>query len=166
MKASSLRKRAHLKVIAAEVFIRPLRHDEIAELVRLCGEHATYERADFAPDGKSEHLERAIFTDPPRLWCLVPEVDGLIVGYATCTKDFSTWRAGEYLHLDCLYLVPEYRGLGIGARLMKAIGSHAVSLGCTTVEWQTPPWNASAIRFYGTLGATASKKVRFRWNQL
>jgi GNAT superfamily N-acetyltransferase len=153
-------------VTTAEVLIRPLRRDEIGSLVTLCGEHAAYERADFAQDGKSEHLEHAIFANPPRLWCLVAEIDGLIVGYATCTKDFSTWRAREYLHLDCLYLVPEYRGLRIGGRLMKAIGRHAVSLGCTTVEWQTPPWNANAIRFYGRLGAARSDKVRFRWDQL
>ena len=32
---------------------RPLRCDEIASLVHLCGEHAAYEKADYAPEGKS-----------------------------------------------------------------------------------------------------------------
>jgi GNAT superfamily N-acetyltransferase len=148
------------------MLIRPLRRHEIDTLVGLCVDHAVYEMAEFVPDGKSERLERAIFAEPPQLWCFVSEVDGVIVGYATCTKDFSTWRAEEYLNLDCLYLVQEARGLGIGAALMQAIRSHAISLGCATVEWQTPSWNARAIRFYGRLGAAASDKVRFRWNQL
>ena len=96
--------------------IRPLRCDEIASLVHLCSEHATYEKADYAPVGKSESLRRAIAAEPPRLWCLVAEIDSRIVGYATCTRDFSTWRAAEYLYLDCLYIIPKFRGLGIGGQ--------------------------------------------------
>jgi hypothetical protein len=33
---------------------RPLYRDEIASLVRLCGEHAAYERTDYEPEAKSE----------------------------------------------------------------------------------------------------------------
>lgn len=40
--------------------IRPLRCDEIASLVHLCGEHAAYEKADYASEGKSESLRRAM----------------------------------------------------------------------------------------------------------
>jgi hypothetical protein len=40
--------------------IRPLRCDEIASLVHLCGEHTDYEKADYAPEGKSEPLRRAM----------------------------------------------------------------------------------------------------------
>lgn len=143
--------------------IRPLRCDEIASLVHLCGEHAAYEKADYVPEGKSEPLRRAIAAEPPRLWCLVAEIDSRIVGYATCTRDFSTWRAAEHLYLDCLYIIPEFRGLGIGARMMQAVRRYATSLGCATVEWQTPAWNANAIRFYERLGAASSEKIRFRW---
>ena len=152
-------------MVTTGMIIRPLRCDEVGSLVRLCGEHAAYERADYEPEGKSEHLRRAIVAEAPRLGCLVAEVDGRIVGYATCTRDFSTWRAAEYLYLDCLYIIPEFRGLGIGGRMMQAAGSHARSLGCAIVEWQTPIWNENAIRFYKRLGATASEKIRFRWDR-
>jgi hypothetical protein len=77
--------------------IRPLSSDEIASLVHLCGEHAAYEKVEYAPEGKREHLRRAIAAEFPRLWCLVAEIDSRIVGYATCTRDFSTWRAAEHL---------------------------------------------------------------------
>ena len=46
---------------------------------------------------------------------------------------------------------------------MRAIAGLAVLLGCATVEWQTPIWNAEATRFYERLGAISRFKARFRW---
>jgi GNAT superfamily N-acetyltransferase len=93
----------------------------------------------------------------------VAEADGAIAGYATCTRDFSTWRAAEYLHMDCLYVAPGFRNAGIGGEMMRALSRHAGALGCATVEWQTPAWNADAVRFYERLGAEATEKMRFAW---
>ena len=164
MKALRSHKSRVQNAIVKKLLIRPVRSDEIAVLLRLCREHAVYEKSDFLPAGKSEHLRCAIFAAPPRLWCFVAVADGVIAGYATCTKDFSTWHAEEYLHLDCIYLVPKYRGLGIGTKMMQAIARHAASLGCASMEWQTPAWNKNAIQFYRRLGSIAREKVRFRWD--
>ena len=147
-----------------EVVIRPLRPDEIDRLLFLCAEHAAYEKIDFTSEGKADHMLGAIFSQPVRLWCFVAEVNGAVVGYATCTKDFSTLRASEYLHLDCLHIARDYRGFGIGKKMMLAIAAHAASMGCATLEWQTPIWNEPAIRFYRRLGAIGNDKARFRWD--
>ena len=146
------------------VVIRPVRANELDAVVRLCAEHAAYEDFAFQRDGKTDLLSRAIFSAEPRLWCFVAEVDGAIAGYATCTRDFSTWRAADYLHLDCLYVAPEFRKAGIGAAMMRVVSRHAAALGCATVEWQTPSWNSDAARFYQRLGAEATEKLRFAWS--
>jgi len=149
-------------VIAARV-----RHAERADLPRvaeLTAQHAEYERADHPPvPDLAQRLAGLLFdAAAPRLCCLVAELpDGAIVGYATCAPELSTWEAREYLHMDCLFLAPDHRGLGIGALLMDAVAAEARSRGLAEVVWQTPVWNEGAIRFYARRGALGADKRRF-----
>jgi GNAT superfamily N-acetyltransferase len=145
--------------------VRPMRPSDVQVVVRLCEELAAFERAEFCPDGKTEGLSRALFATVPQLWGFVVDVEGVVVGYATCTRDFSTWRAADYLHLDCLYLLPAHRRIGIGRQVMRAITRLAAVLRCATVEWQTPIWNEDATHFYERLGATFRIKARFNWRE-
>jgi GNAT superfamily N-acetyltransferase len=145
--------------------VRVARLSDIDQLIKLSSEHARFEKATFFPEGKADRLSSAIFADIPRLWCFVAESRVSIVGYATCTKDFSTWGAADYLHMDCLYLDPAHRNAGTGTEMMRRISRHAEALNCATIEWQTPVWNSNAARFYQKLGATSCEKVRFRWER-
>ncbi|MEV5315481.1 GNAT family N-acetyltransferase [Streptomyces sp. NPDC052610] len=139
---------------------RPADLPRVAELARL---HAEYERAAPPAPDLAERLGTLLFgTAAPRLRCLVAEAPGgEVVGYASCAPELSTWDGCEYLHMDCLFLVPGHRGLGLGALLMDAVTGEARALGLTEVQWQTPVWNDGAIRFYDRLGARARDKVRF-----
>ena len=147
-----------------KLLIRHVLSSEIGALVALCAEHAAFERAEYSPRGQAERLVEAIFSEHPRLWCLVATVDDHMVGYATCSREFSTWHAADFLHMDCLYLQPAYRGRGIGWEMMRAVARQARDLGCAFIEWQTPVWNESGARFYRKLGAAGNEKTRFRWS--
>lgn len=143
-----------------------VRHAERADLKRvaeLAAQHAEYERATPPADDLPARLAALLFDTPaPRLRCLVAELPGgELVGYATCAPELSTWGGCEYLHMDCLFLVPGQRGLGLGALLMDAVSAEARALGLSEVQWQTPPWNEGAMRFYERLGARAKEKVRY-----
>jgi GNAT superfamily N-acetyltransferase len=76
-------------------------------------------------------------------------------------RSFPAFDAACFLHMDCLYLREETRGLGLGRQLVMEIASLAYRLGCVNVQWQTPVWNERAIRFYQRLGAKGKQKVRF-----
>jgi ribosomal protein S18 acetylase RimI-like enzyme len=145
--------------------IRAAERGDIDEIVRLCAAHAAYEHADYQPATKAQKLGDLLFASPPRLFCRVVEIGTSIpselTGYATWSEEISTWDAGPYVHMDCLYLEPRARGLGIGRRLMAQIVRDAMARGCHLVQWQTPAFNTSAIRFYDRLGATRKDKVRF-----
>jgi GNAT superfamily N-acetyltransferase len=136
----------------------------VAELAAL---HARYERAAPPAEDLAARLATLLFdsaadTPASRLRCLVAELPGgEIVGYATCAPEVSTWDACEYLHLDCLFLVPGHRGLGVGGLLMDAVLAEARALGLTEIQWNTPAWNEGAIRFYDRLGARAKEKLRY-----
>lgn len=87
----------------------------------------------------------------------------MVIGYVTFSLEFSTWHAAEYGHLDCLFLKEGYRNAGIGGVLAQTVAAAAAQLGCEFIEWQTPSWNAAAMRFYDRLGAIKSAKTRYRW---
>ncbi|HAS46997.1 MAG TPA: N-acetyltransferase [Microscillaceae bacterium] len=141
-------------------FASPLDMDA---LIQLCAEHAAYEKADYDPYGKKENLGMRLFSPPPPLYCLVVEQNEEIIGYATYMKQFSTWDAGYYLYLDCLFLNKKSRGQGLGEQLMLRIKEEAQKLGLSEIQWQTPDFNEGAIRFYQRLGATNKNKERFFW---
>lgn len=141
--------------------IRPARPDDLSALVELTIEHAAFERQPLPLEAdRAARLNDALFGPKPRLAAWVATVEDTVVGYATYTKDFSTWHAREFAYLDCLYVRAPYRGLGLGKRLMHAIAKES---GCKWIEWQTPDWNEDAARFYHSLGASESAKRRFVW---
>ena len=144
-----------------EYHIRGAKPADIAEIIQLCGEHAEYEQADYDATGKAEQLLHYLFADEPRLYCLIAEQGNEVLGYATYMYEFSTWDAGFYAHMDCLYLRPQARGLGIGEALVQEIAKAAKAQGCSLIQWQTPDFNVRAIKFYHRLGAKAKSKQRF-----
>ena len=134
---------------------------DLPSIIGLCAEHAAFERASYDPTGKLVKLERAIFADPPRLYCRVVEVDSEVIGYATYTFDFSTWDASVFLYLDCLYLKSKFRGEGIGEEIMRTIITIAQESTCVNVQWQTPEFNVRAMKFYRRIGGVGQRKMRF-----
>ncbi|QNP72855.1 GNAT family N-acetyltransferase [Streptomyces roseirectus] len=149
----------------AEVRVRVRRAGvaDLPQVARLAAEHAEFERAAAPPPDLARRLERLLFGTPsPRLRCFVAELDETeIIGYASCAPEVSTWDGAEYLHMDCLFLREGHRGLKVGPLLVAAVVAEARALGLEQVQWQTPPWNTDAIRFYDRLGARAKEKVRF-----
>ncbi|MEO3756160.1 GNAT family N-acetyltransferase [Streptomyces sp. B6B3] len=148
---------------AASARIRPARVADLPRLAQLAAEHAAYEGAAPPPADLARRLERLLFGgETARLRCLVAESgDGDLIGYASCAPEVSTWDGAEYLHMDCLFLRDGHRGLGIGPLLVRAVVAEARELGLGQVQWQTPPTNTDAIRFYDRLGAQAKEKRRY-----
>ncbi|MFD9437002.1 GNAT family N-acetyltransferase [Streptomyces sp. NPDC060002] len=149
--------------MSAVARVRHAERSDLARVAELAAQHAEYERAAPPVPDLAKRLAELLFDAPtPRLYCLVAELpDGEVVGYATCAPELSTWEGREYLLMDCLFLTPGHRGLGLGALVMSAVAAQARSLGMNEVQWQTPAWNEGAIRFYARLGALGTDKRRF-----
>lgn len=144
--------------------IRPCEEKDLPELVELCAAHAEYEKGEYSPEGKLEGLRAAIFGETKKLNCWIVEVDGKAEGFTTFTFDFSTWDAAPFLYMDCLYLNESCRGKGVGTEIMNKIREEALKNNCKNIQWQTPEFNALAIKFYVGLGSTGKQKMRFFLN--
>jgi GNAT superfamily N-acetyltransferase len=142
--------------------IRDIREHEMGPLMELIVAHTAYEKADYIPEGKKkERLYEAIFRGPYQLKCWVVEFDGKIGGFCSFTIDYSTWGAGCYVNMDCLYLNEAIRGLGIGTAVIKKLKQVAKDNNCISLQWQTPLFNLPGINFYHKNGASSREKMRF-----
>lgn len=144
--------------------IRDAGREDIPAIIELCHLHAAHERAAISEAMLTvASLSELIFGESASVRCLVVDVAGEIVGYSTFAVQFSTWQAGRYLYMDCLFLKESSRGCGLGRELMHRIREEAREAGCQHVEWHTPELNTGAIGFYRRLGAVSGAKARFSW---
>jgi len=144
-----------------EYSIRSCEIADLAKLVILCQKHAAFEKADYDPKGKEESLKKALFDEQPKLFCMVVEVNKTIAGYVSYTFDYSTWDAGTFLYMDCLFLEEKARNFGIGEVLINKLKEIGKAKNCINLQWQTPEFNKRAIQFYNRIGAKGSNKARF-----
>ena len=79
--------------------------------------------------------------------------DGKEVGFALFFTNFSTFLGRAGLYLEDLYVLPEYRGRGIGTSIMRELAKIAVKRGCGRFEWACLDWNTKSIELYRSYGA-------------
>lgn len=148
-----------------DVLVRPAQlatdGDELLELITA---HAVYENGTVESAGLLDRLASLI--DAGRLHVVVAQTAGQLVGYASATIDVATWTGRPFGYLDCLFVDAQFRNAGFGRELFRAIESWVVGAGVTVLQWQTPQWNADAVRFYRRVGASHTDKVRFVLEQL
>jgi GNAT superfamily N-acetyltransferase len=117
---------------------------------------AVYEREPDAVKIGADQLRRDGFpTDGGERYfdCLIAEEDGQAAGIALFFPVYSTWR-GRCLHLEDLFVRPQFRGRGVGKALLMRVAAIAVERGCAKLFWHVLDWNEPAIEFYKSLGAT------------
>jgi GNAT superfamily N-acetyltransferase len=114
---------------------------------------ATYERAAHEVIATPADLERALFGQTPRVFALVAELDGSVVGFALWFTTYSTWVGRHGIWLEDLFVLPEHRGHGLGKALLVELARLCVENGCGRLEWNVLDWNEPALGFYRSLGA-------------
>lgn len=133
---------------------------ELAPVRALVEAHVRYEQ-NAAAVPKDWDRRVADLTAAGRLTVFVADAGGPVIGYASMTREVSTWTGQTFAHLDCLFIDRGHRGHGIGQLLFDTSVDHARSVGDTELQWQTPTWNEGAIRFYRRAGALSTSKERF-----
>ena len=124
----------------------------ILDLIRAL---ATYERAPNAVKTTEADLLRDGFGEHPCFECLIAETDDgkEPAGFALFFYNYSTWRGRPGIHLEDLFVLPRFRGQGIGKSLLVKVAARAVERGCVRLQWDVLEWNQTAIDFYQSLGA-------------
>ena len=134
--------------------IRPAEAPDVPVILLLIRGLAEYERAPDAVTATEADLLRDGFGARPLFHVVLAEWDGAAVGYAFYFFNYSTWEGRPGLYLEDLFVVPEFRGWGIGKALLVHLAKIAVEKGCSRYQWQVLDWNEPAIRFYESMGAS------------
>ena len=80
--------------------------------------------------------------------------NGKEVGFALYFYSFSTFLGKIGIHLEDLFVKPEYRKRGYGKALIKEVARIAVERNAGRLEFTCLNWNKPSIDFYLSLGAT------------
>ena len=75
-------------------------------------------------------------------------------GFALFFHNYSTFLAKPGIYLEDLFVLPEFRGKGLGKQLLSYLAQLAVERNCGRLEWSVLDWNQPAIDFYQAQGAT------------
>ncbi|KAG2210105.1 hypothetical protein INT46_010310 [Mucor plumbeus] len=74
-------------------------------------------------------------------------------GMALFFHNFSTFLGRPGLYLEDLFVNPEFRGCGIGKKLLTQLAVIAKERSCARYEWVCLDWNNPSREFYEALGA-------------
>lgn len=153
--------------------IRAAEPRDVPAIVGLITALADYEQLTHLLEVTADKLEPHLFGDRPAAQCLVAEVladadvsmrEGTpattVAGFALYFSNYSTFLAKPGIYLEDLFVLPQYRGAGLGRALLARLAEIAVERGCGRLEWSVLDWNQPAIDFYQGLGARVMPEWR------
>ena len=135
--------------------IRSAQENDLNAIFDLIMGLANYEQLTDKVTGNSDLLRSHLFGARPYAEAIVAELGPKIVGFGLFFHTYSTFLTQPGLHLEDVFVLPEYRRQGIGKALMISVAKIAFDRGCGRLEWSVLDWNQPAIDFYHSLGATS-----------
>jgi GNAT superfamily N-acetyltransferase len=141
-----------IEVVEAD-FGRPAHRQAICEMLDAYSRDPMGNGRPLDPEVR-ERLVPALRDHPTAVVLLAYDGDRP-VGIATCFQGMSTFVARRLLNLHDLAVIPEYRGRGVGRRLLAAVEEKARQFGCCKVTLEVLEHNPARRLYeasgYGTL---------------
>lgn len=138
--------------------IRPGRASDAQLILQFIRELAEYEREPRAVTATEADLVRDGFSADPKFRVVIAEWEGHPAGFALFFYNYSTWQGRPGLYLEDLFVRPQFRGRGIGKKLLLYLARLALRENCGRFQWQVLDWNTPSLRFYESLGARVMKE--------
>ncbi len=135
--------------------IRPATPADAALIHRFIRDLAAYEKLLDKVSITVAGVEAMLFAPNPKAFCDIAELEGKPVGFALWFYSTSTFEGHHGIYLEDLYVEEDARGAGVGRALLRRLAQRCMDENLKRMEWAVLDWNAPAIRFYDSLGATA-----------
>lgn len=143
--------------------IRSARPEDSALVFEFIRGIADYEKLTHELAATEADIRAALSGELPRIEVLLADWNHQPAAFALFFHNFSTFVGRRGLYLEDLYVRPEYRGKGIGKRLLLELVRIGHGRRCGRMEWVALDWNRPAIEFYEQLGARPMKEwILFR----
>lgn len=137
----------------SELLIRAATAADAAQILRFIKALAVYEKLEHMVVADEAQLRKTLFGERPSAEVRIAEWAGEPAGFALFFHNYSTFLGKPGIYLEDLFVLPEFRGKGIGKALLVHLAQLAVERDCGRLEWSVLDWNTPAIEFYRSLGA-------------
>ncbi len=139
-----------------ELKIREAKKGDIKILKELIVGLAKHERRPQDVTGSEQEMCRWLF-ERKIATALLAEFEGEAVGYAIFYPIYGSYSAKGKIHLEDIFIKPEFRGKGFGTKLFSFICKSVLADGFFSLEWNALDFNTGAIDYYFKLGAEQEK---------
>ena len=136
----------------AELTFRNATEEDVGLILEFIKKLADYEKRLDEVIATEESLKKWIF-EKKQAEVIFALEDGKEIGFALFFLSFSTYISNVNLHLEDLFVDPEYRGKGYGKALLRQLAKIVEERGYGRFEWTCLSWNKPSIDFYLSLGA-------------
>jgi GNAT superfamily N-acetyltransferase len=137
----------------ASIRIVPAQAADVPVILRMIKALAEYEQLTHEVTATEDDLRQSLFGPRPAGEVVLAYSGQAPIGFALFFHTFSTFLGRHGLYLEDLFVVPEWRGKGVGKQLLAHVAAIAASRNCGRLEWAVLDWNESAIAFYRRMGA-------------
>jgi GNAT superfamily N-acetyltransferase len=140
--------------------VRAAQPTDTNDLFNLIQALADYENLLHQVTGNTTLLGNHLFNDTPYIEAILAECADQAAGFALFFPNYSTLLTQPGLYLEDLFVLPDYRGKGVGKALLQRLAKLALERQYSFMEWSVLDWNAPAIAFYQRIGADLLDKIR------
>jgi GNAT superfamily N-acetyltransferase len=143
----------------SSVEIRPGTVEDVPLILSFIKKLAEYEKLAHEVVATEEILQENLFGEKCYAEVIfayakkTPESPLEPAGMALYFHNFSTFLGRPGLYLEDLYVDIEFRGTGIGKKLLTQLAVIAKERSCARYEWVCIDWNKPSREFYEGLGA-------------
>ena len=137
----------------SSIRIVPAQASDVPVILGMIKSLAEYEQLTHEVVATEDDLRQSLFGPHPAGEVVLAYAGESPIGFALFFHNFSTFLGRHGLYLEDLFVVPEWRGKGVGKQLLAHVAAIAESRNCGRLEWAVLDWNESAIAFYRRMGA-------------
>ncbi|MBF2067608.1 MAG: GNAT family N-acetyltransferase [Calothrix sp. C42_A2020_038] len=141
-------------------FVRDVQPSDCDTVFNLIQALAEYEKLSHVVTGDAQTLKKHLFGLHKFAEAILAEYDGQAVGFALFFHNYSTFLTKPGIYLEDIFVLPQYRRLGIGKALLSKVAQIAEERDCGRLEWTVLDWNEPAQEFYRRMGADILEEWR------
>jgi GNAT superfamily N-acetyltransferase len=135
--------------------IRKAELKDVKIILTLIMELAEYEKLLDKVTATEDKLINTIFGKDKFVEVWLAEINNEPAGQVIFFRNYSTFLANPGYYIEDIYVRPQFRGKGIGQKLLNKVIELAAKKNYGRVEWCVLNWNEPAIDFYKKIGAVS-----------
>jgi GNAT superfamily N-acetyltransferase len=135
--------------------IRKAEPTDVKIILNLIKELAEYEKLLDEVTATEDKLMNSIFGKNKFVEVWLAEINDEPIGQVFFFRNYSTFLAKPGFYIEDIYVRPQFRGRGVGKKLLEKVIELAAEKNYGRVEWSVLNWNEPAIEFYRNIGAVS-----------